>query len=90
VKARFDLDEGMVLIIGDQYYHGDKCIHVLSLLSESKGVFGALNAAIFASPALSRVLYPVLRAGRNLVLRMLGKSKIRDTSAESSSYVPRS
>ena len=71
-----DLDEGMVLKIGDQLYHGDQCIHALALLSSPSGTFNRINKIIFRSRWLSRVLYPVLRAGRNLTLRLLGRSKV--------------
>ena len=71
-----DLDEGMVLKIGDQLYHGDQCIHALALLSSPSGAFNRINKIIFRSRWLSRVLYPVLRAGRNLTLRLLGRSKV--------------
>ena len=77
VRSKFDLDVGMVLKIGDLYFHGDQCIYVLAILSEPKGVFGALNAAIFRSPTLAKALYPILRFGRNLSLRLLGRRSLR-------------
>lgn len=66
----------MVLKLGGRYYHGADCIHALALLSSSSGLFNRINAKVFRSPQLSRVLYPVLRAGRNTVLRLLGRTKI--------------
>ena len=74
----FDLDEGMVLKLGDRYYHGADCIHVLACLSSPRTFFNRVNAVIFRSPVLARTLYPGLRAGRNLVLRLLGRTKIGD------------
>ncbi len=71
-----DLDEGMVLLMDGKYFHGDDCIHRLALLSTGSGAFNRLNAAIFRSERLSRLLYPVLRAGRNSVLALLGRQKI--------------
>ena len=75
-RAGLDLDEGMVLKVGGRYYHGADCIHALALLSSGSGLFNRINAKVFRSPQLSRVLYPVLRAGRNTVLRLLGRTKI--------------
>ncbi|MCE3247451.1 MAG: hypothetical protein K0R41_1276 [Geminicoccaceae bacterium] len=75
-RAGLDLDEGMVLKLGGRYYHGADCIHALALLSSGSGLFNRINAEVFRSPQLSRVLYPVLRAGRNSVLRLLGRTKI--------------
>ncbi len=76
VDAGLDLDEGMVLKIGGRLYHGEECIHVLALLSSPSGAFNRINKVIFSSRWLSRVLYPLLRAGRNLTLRLLGRSKV--------------
>src|SRR5262245_38670142 len=45
--ARVDLDEGMVLKLGDRLYHGADCISMLAMLSTPVGPFNRLNAAIF-------------------------------------------
>lgn len=76
VAAGLDLDEGMVLKMGGHYYHGADCIHALAMLSSNSDTLNRINAAVFRSPTLSRLLYPVLRAGRNAVLRGLGRTKI--------------
>jgi predicted DCC family thiol-disulfide oxidoreductase YuxK len=76
-QAHLDLDEGMVLFYGGRAYHGADCIHMLALLSTSSGSFNRLNALVFRYPGLARVLYPVLRAGRNLLLRILRRPKLR-------------
>lgn len=75
-QAGFDLDDGMALKIGDRIYHGADCIHALALLSTPSDLFNRINGRIFRSPALARRLYPVLRAGRNAALRLLGRRKI--------------
>jgi predicted DCC family thiol-disulfide oxidoreductase YuxK len=74
--AGLDLDEGMVLKLDGRFYHGADCIHTLALLSTPSSLFNRVNAAMFRSRTASRVLYPVLRAGRNAVLRLLGRSKL--------------
>lgn len=77
LKARdLDLDEGMVLLLGGQCYHGADCLHALALLSSRTGWFNRFNHALFRHPRVSRLAYPLLRAGRNLVLRLLGRSPI--------------
>jgi len=80
-RAGVDLDEGMVLKLDDRLYHGHDCIHVLALLSTPSGSFNRINAALFRSPRVARLLYPVLRTGRNAVLRLLGRSKIHQHAA---------
>jgi predicted DCC family thiol-disulfide oxidoreductase YuxK len=81
-RVDLDLDEGMVLKLGGRYYHGADCIHALALLSSSSGLFNRINARVFRSPQLARVLYPVLRAGRNTVLRLLGRTKIASSGCK--------
>ncbi len=72
----YDLDEGMVLLYGGETYHGGDCMHMLALLSGGGGAVNRLCAAVFRRPGRARRLYPVLRAGRNAVLRLLGREKI--------------
>ncbi|MDH3589969.1 MAG: DUF393 domain-containing protein [Gammaproteobacteria bacterium] len=73
-----DVDEGMVLIAGNELYYGADAIHALALLSSRSGVFNRLNFLIFRSKTLSRLLYPLLRTGRNLALKLLGRSRINN------------
>jgi predicted DCC family thiol-disulfide oxidoreductase YuxK len=72
----YDIDVGMVLKLDGQYYFGGDCIHALSLLTTSSGMFNRLNRALFKSRTLARIAYPVLRAGRNLALVVLGRRRI--------------
>jgi predicted DCC family thiol-disulfide oxidoreductase YuxK len=76
MQAGFDLDEGMLLKLSGQYYHGQECIHALALLTRERDLFGRINGWVFRSQRRSALLYPVLRAGRNLALRLLGRQKL--------------
>lgn len=76
LQEGFDLDEGMLLKLFGQYYHGKDCIHALALLTRERDLFGRINAWVFRSPRRSAVLYPILRAGRNFALRLLGRKKL--------------
>ena len=69
----FDLNQGMLLNLDGTYYHGDACLNRLALMSSRADWFNRLNYLLFRSPVLSRVGYPLLRAGRNLALRLLGR-----------------
>lgn len=66
----------LVSRFGGRVYYGDECLHLLALLSTDSGLFNRMNNAVFRSRTLSRVLYPVLRSGRNLTLKLLGRTKI--------------
>lgn len=74
--AGLDLDQGMVLKLDGALYHGDRCLQMIALMSTPSGTFNRVTRALFASPRLSRALYPLLRAGRNATLRLLGHRRI--------------
>ena len=73
-----DVDEGMVLIAGEEIYYGADAIHALAMLSSRSGLFNRINYIVFRSPRAAAVLYPVLKAGRNLLLKLLGRSRINN------------
>lgn len=77
-----DLDQGMVLKLGDTLYYGEDAMHALALISSRSGLFNRINAWVFRSQRLSALLYPVLRFGRNLILRILGISKINNLRSD--------
>jgi predicted DCC family thiol-disulfide oxidoreductase YuxK len=71
--AGLDLNEGFALFYGERWYYGPDCIQMLALLSSPSGLFNRINAVAFRSPRVASALYPVLRGGRNLLLRILGR-----------------
>ena len=75
-SAGLNLDQGMVLKMDGRLYYGADCIHRLALLSTPSGWFNSISRAIFRSPTASRLLYPVLRAGRNATLGALGRERM--------------
>lgn len=76
--AGLDIDQGMVLKVGDRLYYGSDAIHMLALLGTRSGLFNRLTFWIFRSRRLSTLLYPVLRAGRGLLLKVLGRTRINN------------
>ncbi len=84
IKARgFDFDEGMALKIGDAIYHGDQSVHQIAMLSGPSGLLNRLHFWVFKSEKRAQALYPFMRAGRNLALRLLGKRKIGQAAVAS-------
>tara|TARA_R110002033_G_scaffold29181_2_gene65610 strand:+ start:22976 stop:23383 length:408 start_codon:yes stop_codon:yes gene_type:complete len=73
-----DIDQGMVLKMDGQLYYGADAIHLLALLSGQSGVFNRLNYWLFSSKKVAAILYPVLRSCRNVLLKILGKTKINN------------
>lgn len=76
--AGLDIDEGMVVIVGEQLYYGPDAIHALALMGTNRGFFNRLAYWCFRSKRVSRVLYPVLKACRNLLLKILRKTRINN------------
>lgn len=77
-SAGLDIDQGMVLKMGDALYYGSDAIHMLSLIGNRSGVFNKINYWIFRSRTVSRIIYPVLRLFRNLFLKLLGKTRVNN------------
>ncbi|MDZ7804861.1 DCC1-like thiol-disulfide oxidoreductase family protein [Thiohalophilus sp.] len=75
---RLDIDQGMVLKMGDRLYYGSDAIHALALISSRSGFFNRFNYWLFKSRRVSAWLYPVFRFFRNLLLKILGKTKINN------------
>ncbi|MBA3564059.1 MAG: DUF393 domain-containing protein [Gammaproteobacteria bacterium] len=73
-----DIDQGMVLIVGDEVYYGADAMHALALMSSRSGMFNRLNHWIFRSRVLAGLLYPLLRTCRNFLLKLMGRSKINN------------
>lgn len=73
-----DIDQGMVLKIGEQLYYGADAIHALSLMSSRSGLFNRLNYWVFKTKLIAKFLYPCLRFFRNILLKTLGKTKINN------------
>ena len=73
-----DIDQGMVLKLGGQLYYGADAMHALALIGSRSGIFNRLNYTIFKSETASKLLYPVLRFLRNVLLKVLGKAKINN------------
>lgn len=78
-RGRFDLDEGMAVRLHGAWHTGGDAVQALALLTGPSNVLNRLHYAIFRHRGVSRFLYPGLRAGRNLALRLLGRKKISDS-----------
>lgn len=82
----WDVDQGMVLKVDHQLYYGSDAIHALALMSSRSGVFNRINYWLFTSKRLSHLFYPILRSARNLLLKVLGKTKINNLGRDNNSH----
>jgi predicted DCC family thiol-disulfide oxidoreductase YuxK len=76
--AGLDIDQGMVLKVGDALYYGADAIHMLALMGTNSGLFNRVTHWSFRNRHVARLLYPLLRACRNLLLKFLGRMKINN------------
>jgi len=82
--ANLDIDQGMVLKFKDVLYYGPDAIHMLTLLSTPFGIFNRLNYYIFSTRIGANIFYPIGKAFRNLLLKLLGINYIRNLKSDNS------
>ena len=77
LRARnLDINSGMAVQYAGTMHFGADAMTLLSLLSSRVGMLNSIFAGIFRNRRLTAVLYPVLRTGRNMTLRLLGRTRI--------------
>jgi len=76
IEAGVDLDDGMVVLHQGKLYHGADAMHRMAMLSPKSGLRNRFNRLMFGNLTIARATYPALRAGRNALLRLLGRQKI--------------
>ena len=81
-RGGYDLNEGMALIYGGQVFYGADCINKLALMTTRSDLFNKAAASLFSSPAAASVLYPALKLGRRITLRILGRSRLNRPSKD--------
>ena len=85
LAAGHDLDRGMVVLWRGEQFFADAAVHLLaSLSSDGGGIFGRVQRLLFGGPRRAARLYPVLAAGRRVVLRLLGRGRIGAAPEEKS------
>lgn len=73
-----DIDEGMVLRVDDDIYYGSDAINKLAVLSSRKGIINRAAYWTFRHAKVAAMLYPVLASLRNILLKLLGRSRINN------------
>jgi hypothetical protein len=75
----------MVVKVDGVLYYGADAIRALAEMSSPDGLFGGINRWLFASKRRSEMLYPIFRSVRNLLLKVLGKTKINNLNLRENS-----
>lgn len=71
-----DLDEGMVLYVDQQFYHGTKALKFIADHGDNKNLFMLFCKSLFWSDFLAKSFYPWMRGARNWLVRRKGKGRI--------------
>lgn len=71
-----DFDQGFAVVVDGAVHYGANGAYVLTVLTEPSGVFYRLYRFLMRTERRSAALYPLLRAGRGALLRLLGIPKI--------------
>ena len=75
-ESGVNLDEGMAVYYQGSLYVGSDAVHLLALLTTPVDLANRLAAAALGRPSFARAVYPLLRAGRNLLLRLKNKPQL--------------
>lgn len=75
-QAGYNLDDGMVVQTEGRDLHGSDAVSYLAALSTPSDLLNRLNKTALSNPVAAAILYPLLRAGRWLVLFLLGRSML--------------
>jgi len=81
INSGIDPDLGMVVDYDGKRHVGEAAVNRLSTLSSGEGLLNHIAATTLSNQLISRATYPVMRAGRNLTLTLLGRTPIQAEDA---------
>lgn len=75
-SAGLNLDNGMAVRHGGKIYHGADAVWILATLSQRGGIGRSCLNWLLRDPRRAKAAYPLMVAGRNFTLRILGKRRL--------------
>lgn len=66
----YDLNEGMLVIVGEHYYHAAAAVNILAMMTTPLSIVNKINFLLFKHPFIANLYYPVCRFARNAALRV--------------------
>jgi predicted DCC family thiol-disulfide oxidoreductase YuxK len=75
-QSGYDLDQGMLAMIGTNVFYGAEAVAALARLSTTNTLFNRFNHAVLSRPNLTGRLYPLLKAARRIALMLRGKGSL--------------
>jgi predicted DCC family thiol-disulfide oxidoreductase YuxK len=76
VELGYDLNEGMAAIYGGKVYYGKDAVVLISSLTGDRDWMDRVLAISLRNPTRATFLYPLMKLGRRVALRMLGRPLI--------------
>jgi predicted DCC family thiol-disulfide oxidoreductase YuxK len=76
VELGYDLNEGMAAIYGGKVYYGKDAVALISSLTGDRDWMDRVLTTSLRNPTRVTFLYPLMKLGRRVALRMLGKPLI--------------
>ena len=78
VDMGYNLNKGILVLYGDQYFYGSDAIHFLALLGGSSDFFNRANVRIFKYKLATCVFYPFFKVIRQMLLLIRKTPKIKE------------
>ena len=69
----YNLDEGMIVVIGNAVYYGAEAATALARLSSNNRLFYQICHWLLSHGAIARLAYPLMKACRRIALRIKGR-----------------
>ena len=79
-RSGVSLDAGMAVYYQGQIYAGGEAVHALALLTTPVDLANRLIAALLGRRSFALWVYPLLRAGRNLLLKLRNRPQLEHTA----------
>lgn len=76
-SAGFDVDDGMVVVLGGALYFGADAVWMLSRLSTRSSWFNRLFFLAFRNRDRARLFYPFAKSVRRILLGALGRTRLQ-------------
>lgn len=77
-RRGMDIDEGMVVEVDGELHYGADGIRRLATVENKKNFFNRVNRILFKNERMARRLYSLLKAVRNILLKLLGIRRINN------------
>ncbi|OED45798.1 hypothetical protein ACH42_04645 [Endozoicomonas sp. (ex Bugula neritina AB1)] len=75
-RRNIDLNDGMVVLIGDEIYQGKEATYVLVGMTQKSSLFNRCAYEVFSRSWLSGVVYFAMRLLRSILLLLLRRKPI--------------